>query len=76
MVMSQADPTHWTITLDLDEGATVEYKYVRGTWDAGEGDRMREIANRRLQISLVPGASEPIVEDTVANGAPDNATDR
>ena len=67
MVMSQVDPTHWTITLDLDEGATVEYKYVRGTWDAVEkGTECEEIANRRLQISLVPGASELIVEDTVA----------
>jgi len=67
LVMEQIDSTHWTITLDLAEGATVEYKYVRGTWEAVEkGPECEEIANRRLKVTLEPGASELIVEDTVA----------
>lgn len=67
LVMTQEDPTRWTIALELDEGATIEYKYARGTWDAVEkGTECEEIANRRLQVSLEPGASELIVEDTVA----------
>lgn len=67
LVMEQIDPTHWTITLDLAEGATVEYKYVRGTWEAVEkGPECEEIANRRLKVALEPGASELIVEDAVA----------
>src|SRR5690606_6440847 len=67
LVMTQEDPTRWTIALELDESATIEYKYARGTWDAVEkGTECEEIANRRLQVSLEPGASELIVEDTVA----------
>lgn len=67
LVMTQLDPTRWTLTLQMDEGATVEYKYVRGTWDAVEkGTECEEIANRRLQVALEPGASELVVEDTVA----------
>ncbi len=67
LVMEQIDSTHWTITLDLAEGATVEYKYVRGTWEAVEkGPECEEIANRRLKVALEPGASELIVEDAVA----------
>jgi len=67
LVMTQVDPTHWTITLALSEGASAEYKYVRGTWDAVEkGPDCEEIANRRLKVALEPGASDLTVEDTVA----------
>lgn len=67
LVMTQVDPTHWTITLELGEGASAEYKYVRGTWDAVEkGPACEEIANRRLKVTLPPGASDLTVEDTVA----------
>ncbi|MBC6936451.1 MAG: hypothetical protein DWB42_11495 [Chloroflexi bacterium] len=49
--MTQADDTHWTITLEIKEGTAIEYKYVRGDWSAVEkGAECEEIANRRLTI--------------------------
>ncbi len=49
--MTQADDTHWTITLDIKEGTAIEYKYVRGDWTAVEkGAECEEIANRRLTV--------------------------
>lgn len=53
MQMTQVDATHWQITLKLPEGAAIEYKFVRGTWDAVEkGDQCEEIANRTLTVRL------------------------
>ncbi len=67
LVMTQVDATHWTITLELAEGANIEYKYVRGTWDAVEKDAdCQEIANRRLSATLPEGETELTVSDTVA----------
>jgi len=64
--MTKVDATHWTITLELAEGANIEYKYVRGTWDAVEKDaECKEIANRRLSATLPEGQTELTVEDTV-----------
>jgi len=66
--MEQVDDTHWTITLDLPEGAKLEYKYVRGTWDAVEkGPECEEIANRRVTVALPEGADGLLVDtDLVA----------
>jgi len=68
LVMEQVDDTHWTITLDLPEGAKLEYKYVRGTWDAVEkGPECEEIANRRVTVALPEGADGLLVDtDLVA----------
>ena len=68
LVMEQIDEQHWTITLDLPEGAKVEYKYVRGTWDAVEkGPECEEIANRRLIVTLPEGEDSLLVDaDLVA----------
>ncbi len=68
LVMAQVDDTHWTITLDLPEGAKLEYKYVRGTWDAVEkGPECEEIANRRLTVTLPEGEDGLLVDtDLVA----------
>lgn len=66
LVMTPVDDTHWTITLDLPEGANVEYKYVRGTWDAVEKDaECAEIANRRLSVTVGVDANTLTSEDTV-----------
>jgi glycosidase len=59
LTMTQVDDTHWTITLFLAEGSTIEYKFVRPTGSDGWGgvekaDDCSEISNRRLQI--VPDA--------------------
>ncbi|MBZ0277497.1 MAG: hypothetical protein K8I60_15230, partial [Anaerolineae bacterium] len=47
--MTQVDATHWTVTLDLLEGSSIEYKYVRADWAGVEkGTTCEEIANRRV----------------------------
>jgi hypothetical protein len=52
----------WEITLKLQEGVPIQYKYVRGTWDAVEKSATcAEIANRSVIVK--PGI--PPVEDTV-----------
>jgi len=49
--MTRVDATHWTITLSLDEGYVMEYKYALGSWDYVEKDNAcGEISNRRLAI--------------------------
>lgn len=51
--MTQVDETHWTVTLNLPEASSIEYKFVRGTWDAVEkGDECEEIANRTLSVII------------------------
>ncbi len=53
LVMTQLDDQHWTITLELPESAAIEYKYVRGTWNAVEkgpecgGDRQSQADRHR-----------------------------
>ncbi|HEY9087017.1 MAG TPA: alpha-amylase family glycosyl hydrolase [Anaerolineaceae bacterium] len=50
-VMTQVDATHWTITLNLDEGYVMEYKYTLGSWDYVEKDAAcGEISNRKVTI--------------------------
>ena len=67
LVMTQLDAQHWTITLELPEGANIEYKYVRGTWNAVEkGPECEEIANRRLKVEVPTGESSLTVDDVVA----------
>ena len=64
--MEQLDPTHWSITLDLPEGANVEFKFVRGTWDAVEkGTECEEIANRRLKVEVGEDEDALTVDDLV-----------
>jgi hypothetical protein len=66
--MTQVDATHWSVTLDLPEGASVEYKYVRGDWAAVEkGPACEEIANRRLKVEFGEIGAEGLqVNDVVA----------
>jgi alpha-glucosidase len=67
ITMQQVDATHWTVTLNLPEGANIEYKYTRnGTWDAVEKDEeCKEIANRRLTVALAEGQTSLAVDDAV-----------
>ncbi len=63
--MSQHDENHWTITLTGPENATVEYKYVLGSWDHVEKDaRCGEIGNRRVTLTKTPTELE-VVNDSV-----------
>ncbi len=66
LVMTQLDDQHWTITLELPESAAIEYKYVRGTWEAVEkGPECEEIANRKLTVTVPEGATELIVDSDI-----------
>jgi hypothetical protein len=66
LVMTQIDDQHWTITLNIPEGARLQYKYVRGTWDAVEkGAECEEIANRTLTVEVPEGHSALTVDGDV-----------
>lgn len=66
IVMTQVDDQHWTVTLELPESAAIQYKYVRGTWDAVEkGAECEEIANRTLTVTVPEGASELVVDSDI-----------
>jgi len=50
--MTHSSATTWEITLPFAEGATVQYKYSRGSWDAVEKDAgCGEIPNRTLSVT-------------------------
>jgi hypothetical protein len=66
LVMTKIDDQHWTITLDLPEGTAIQYKYVRGTWDAVEkGTQCEEIANRTLTVQVPEGQTGMTVDGDV-----------
>lgn len=66
--MTQVDATHWTLTLDLPEGANIEYKFVRnGDWLYVEKDaECGELANRKLNVVYGEESDELVVEHEVA----------
>jgi glycosidase len=66
LVMTKIDDQHWTITLELPEGTAIQYKYVRGTWDAVEkGVECEEIANRTLTVQVPEGQTGMTVDGDV-----------
>lgn len=66
VVMQQVDDRHWTVTIELPEGATIQYKYARGTWNAVEkGTECEEIANRMLTVEVPEGQTELLVDGDV-----------
>ncbi len=66
ILMTQLDDQHWTVTLEIPEGAKLQYKYARGTWDAVEkGAECEEIANRTLTVEVPEGQSELLVDGDV-----------
>ena len=65
-VMTRVDDTTWSITLPFEDGADLEYKYTRGSWEAVEKDPgCGEIANRTLTVEYAPGGVQEVV-DSVA----------
>ena len=65
VVMTQIDDQHWTVTLEIPEGASLQYKYARGTWNAVEkGVECEEIANRTLKVEQ--GVPSITVDDIIA----------
>jgi glycosidase len=66
IAMTKVDDRHWTVTLELPEGAKLQYKYARGTWDAVEkGVECEEIANRQMTVELPVGATDLIVDGDI-----------
>jgi hypothetical protein len=60
------DATHWTVTLNMLEGTSIEYKYALGDWNYVEKDgACQEIGNRTLTESGSGGVQT--VNDTVLN---------
>lgn len=72
IVLAPAGENQWAVTLQFSEGTTLNYKFVRGGWEAVEkGTECEEIADRTLTINLdVLGEPEAdgtyVVEHTVA----------
>lgn len=53
MILENLGNDQHAITLEFQEGISIDYKFVRGTWDAVEkGDACEEIANRVVTIGL------------------------
>jgi hypothetical protein len=53
MVLENLGNDQHAITLEFQEGISIDYKFVRGTWDAVEkGTSCEEIANRVVTIGL------------------------
>ncbi len=64
--MTQADATHWTITLTIVEGTNLEYKYVLGDWNYVEkGAACEELGNRTMTVVYSPSGQTQT--DTVLN---------
>jgi glycosidase/fibronectin type 3 domain-containing protein len=67
VAMTQVDDTHWTVSLDGQEGTNLEYKYVLGDWAYVEKDAScGEISNRRLILTYGQDGTQT-VEDSVLN---------
>jgi len=67
VVLTQVDPTQWTITLTGPESTEIEYKYTLGSWDFVEkGASCEEVANRPLTLSYGTVGTMTVF-DTVLN---------
>ncbi|KUJ90037.1 MAG: alpha amylase catalytic subunit [Thermoanaerobacter thermocopriae] len=63
--MTKTGPNTYSITLTLNEGTQLEYKYARGSWDKVEkGEYGEEIANRKITV-VNQGSNTMVVNDTV-----------
>ncbi|MBU1746228.1 MAG: Ig-like domain-containing protein [Chloroflexi bacterium] len=65
--LTQVDATHWTVTLPASDGARLQYKYTRGSWDKVEKwGWLTGFANRELTVEY--GATGAMtVNDTAHN---------
>jgi hypothetical protein len=84
LAMTKVDATHWTTSVQLLDGAALEYKYTRGSWDTVEWwEEIHDLLNRTLTVNYgadgnqtvndtvpLPGWRDPLVESTTpASGA-------
>nr|AAB00841.1 pullulanase [Thermoanaerobacterium thermosulfurigenes] len=64
--MTKIDNNTYSITLTLDEGTQIEYKYARGSWDKVEKDEYgNEFASNRKVTIVNQGNNEMTINDTV-----------
>jgi hypothetical protein len=62
--MSPVSGNRWTVTLNLGKGASIKYKYTRGSWQTAETNQSgMEIPNRSLTITQTQ--DEQHVDDIV-----------
>lgn len=63
--MTKTGLNSYSITLTLNEGTQLEYKYARGSWDKVEkGEYGEEIANRKITV-VNQGSNTMVVNDVV-----------
>lgn len=63
--MIKTGPNTYSITLTLNEGTKIEYKYARGSWDKVEkGEYGEEIDNRKVTVTN-QGSNTMVINDTV-----------
>jgi len=56
----------WELTVTLEDGQRVEYKYARGSWDRVEKGRQGEEIDNRVLVVRDRGNGTMVVEDAVA----------
>ncbi|SNX53839.1 alpha amylase N-terminal ig-like domain-containing protein [Thermoanaerobacterium sp. RBIITD] len=65
--MTKVGDNTYSITLTLNEGTQLEYKYARGSWDKVEKDEYgNELANNRKVTIVNQGDNKMVINDTVA----------
>lgn len=63
--MERVDDSTWSVTLEFEDAADLEYKYTRGSWEAVEKDAgCGEIPNRTLAVEYTADGSQAVA-DTV-----------
>ncbi|MDK2806115.1 MAG: hypothetical protein PWQ94_1279 [Thermoanaerobacterium sp.] len=64
--MKKVNENTYSITLTLDEGTQIEYKYARGSWDKVEKDEYgNELAANRKVTIVNQGDNKMVINDTV-----------
>lgn len=68
IALTQTAPNTWSVTLNILDGTTLEYKFTRGSWERveKEADGNTEIANRTLTVAYGTTGLQSRA-DTVAN---------
>ncbi len=67
LALAEVSPGVWEVTIDALDGAVIEYKYARGSWETVEkGALHEEIANRSVTAAYGTNGTQ-LVTDTVAN---------
>ncbi|WKV08348.1 alpha amylase N-terminal ig-like domain-containing protein [Thermoanaerobacterium sp. CMT5567-10] len=64
--MKKVNDNTYSITLTLDEGTQIEYKYARGSWDKVEKDEYGNELSANRKVTIVnQGDNKMVINDTV-----------